>query len=65
MLMRISVHHLENEIMDKFAIIKPKDPIGYFYHEPTMTNIAVYRKIPRLQLWFIKKCFGLEYRDIK
>ena len=62
---KVLEHHLKNEIMDKFVIMKPKDPIGYFYHEPTMTNIAVYRKIPRLQLWFIKKCFGLEYRDIK
>ena len=51
--------------MDKFVIMKPKDPIGYFYQEATMTSIAVYRKIPRLQLWFIKKCFGLEYRDIE
>ena len=65
MLMRISVYHLKNEIMDKFVIMKPKDPIGYFYHEPTMTSIAVYKDIPRLQLWFIKKCFGLEYRDIE
>ena len=32
------------------------------YHEPTMTSIAVYKEIPRLQRWFIKKCFGLEYR---
>lgn len=65
MLRKVLVHHLKSKIMDKFVIMKPKDPIGYFYHEPTMTNIAVYRKIPRLQLWFIKKCFGLEYRDIE
>ena len=65
MLMRVLVNHLKNKIMDKYVTIKPPEPIGYFYHEPTMTNIAVYRKIPRLQLWFIKKCFGLEYRDIK
>ena len=59
------MHHIKSKIMDKFVIMKPKDAIGYFYHEPTMTKIMVYEEIPRLQLWFIKKCFGLEYRDIK
>lgn len=47
------------------VIMKPKDPIGYFYHEPTMTNTAVYKDIPRIQRWFIKKCFGLEYRKFE
>lgn len=28
-------------------------------------KVAVYKKIPRLQLWFIKKCFGLEYRNFE
>lgn len=51
--------------MDKGITVKPPEPIGYFYHEPTMTNIAVYKKIPRLQLWFIKKCFGLVYKKYK
>lgn len=47
------------------VIMKPKDPIGYFYHEPTMTSIAVYKEIPCLQRWFIKKFLGLEYRKLK
>lgn len=51
--------------MDKFAIMKPKDPIGYFHHEPTMTNIMVYKDIPCIQRWFIKKCFGLVYKKYK
>lgn len=56
------MNHLKSRIMDKFVLMNPQDPIGYFYHEPTMTSVAVYKKIPRLQLWFIKKCFGLEYK---
>ena len=47
------------------VIMKPKDPIGYLYHEPTMTSVAVYKEIPRLQRWFIKKFFGLEYRKFE
>lgn len=42
-----------------------KEPIAYLHHEYTGTNISVYKEIPKLQRWFLKKCFGLTYNKIK
>jgi hypothetical protein len=38
-----------------------QDPIGKFIHEPTHTQINVYKKINKFQLFFIRLCFGLKY----
>lgn len=58
--------------MDKIAIerececyvIKPLEPIGWLYHAPTHTRIAVYHYIPPFQRWCMKVCFGLEYEEV-
>ena len=36
-------------------------PVAYLRHEPTRTQIAVYKKINRFQRLMIRVCFGLEY----
>lgn len=42
-----------------------KEPIAYLRHEYTGINISVYKEIPKLQRWFLKKCFGLTYDKFK
>lgn len=49
---------------DSFKTIKPPEPIAYLRHEATHTNISVFKKIPKIQRFFIKWLFGLEYREI-
>lgn len=49
---------------DRFEIIKQPEPIAYLRHEATHTNISVFKKIPKIQRFFIKWLFGLEYREI-
>lgn len=50
--------------VDSFKTIKQPEPIAYLRHEATHTNISVFKKIPKIQRFFIKWMFGLEYREI-
>lgn len=50
--------------VDKVNTIKLPEPIAYLRHEATHTNISVFKKIPKIQRFFIKWLFGLEYREI-
>jgi hypothetical protein len=50
--------------VDRFTTIKQPEPVAYLRHEATHTNISVYKKIPKIQRFFIKWLFGLEYREI-
>lgn len=50
--------------VDSSKIIKQSEPIAYLRHEATRTNISVFKKIPKIQRFFIKWMFGLEYREI-
>ena len=49
--------------MEETVRMQMPEPIGYLRHEPTHTNIAVFRKIPRFQRYWLKICFGLTYRE--
>lgn len=51
--------------MESGMQLKNNNPIGYLWHEPTFTSIAVYHKIPKIQRWFIKTCFGLVYDNME
>ena len=53
------------EIGTEFKVVGLPKPIGYFEHKPTNSQIAVFHRISKFQLWCIKKCFGLEYRENK
>ena len=48
---------------DRFNTIKQLEPIAYLRHEATHTNISVFKKIPKIQRFFIKWLFGLEYKE--
>jgi hypothetical protein len=52
--------------MEDFSarIVQPK-PVAYLHHKATKTVIAVYTPINRLQRWFIKWLFGLDYEKIQ
>lgn len=43
------------------GFINIEKPVAYLRHEPTKTQIAVYRKINRFQRFMIRICFGLKY----
>lgn len=49
---------------ERFETIQLQKPIAYLRHDATHTNISVYKKIPKIQRFFIKWLFGLEYREI-
>lgn len=45
--------------------LKEQDkPVAYLEHEPTKSNIAVFKKIGFLQRVMIRVCFGLKYKKI-
>ena len=49
---------------ERLKITQPPKAIAYLRHEATHTNINVYKKIPRIQRFFIKWLLGLEYNEI-
>ena len=51
----------KNKINGEDYGIKVPKPLGYLYHEPTGTKIAVFSKIGKLQRVMIKYFFGLKY----
>ena len=48
----------------ELEIISSPVAIAYLRHEPTLTNICVYKEIPWFQRLFIEWCFGLKYIKI-
>ena len=48
----------------ELKIISSPVAIACLRHEPTLTSIYVYKKIPWFQRLFIKWCFGLKYIKI-
>lgn len=64
------LNNLKNELIEVSAIpaerfkpIQIPEPIAYLRHDATHTNISVYKKIPKIQRFFIKWLFGLEYKE--
>lgn len=51
------------EICDVY--ISTPTVIGVIRHEPTMTNINVYKPISKFKAFMLKFCFGFEYTKIK
>ena len=49
---------------ERFKTIQLQKPIAYLRHDATHTNISVYKKIPKIQRFFIKWLFGLEYKEV-
>lgn len=47
--------------MNESYFAKQESPVAYLRHEPTKTQIAVYKKINRFQRFMIRICFGLKY----
>lgn len=50
--------------MDSSYIKQPDKVVAYLEHEPTKSNIAVFKKIGFLQRVMIRICFGLKYKKI-
>lgn len=44
--------------------ITPPKPVAKLTHESTHSVISVYKPIPKIQRWFLRKCFGLRYEKI-
>lgn len=44
--------------------IKITTPVGYLQHEPTGTQITVYKPISWFKALMLKWCFGLKYKKI-
>lgn len=42
----------------------PEKPIGYLLHEPTKTQVHVYKPISRFKASMIKWCFGIKYKKL-
>ena len=39
-------------------------PVAHLRHPFTHVSISVYKPIPKIQQWFLRKCFGLEYNKV-
>lgn len=39
-------------------------PVAHLRHPSTHVSISVYKPIPKIQQWFLRKCFGLEYNKV-
>lgn len=50
--------------MDNYYIKQSGKIVAYLVHEPTKSNIAVYKKIGFFQRIMIRMCFGLKYKKI-
>lgn len=50
--------------MDNYYIKQSGKMVAYLVHEPTKSNIAVYKKIGFFQRFMIRVCFGLKYKKI-
>lgn len=44
--------------------IKIQAPVGYLIHEPTRTQISVYKPISWFKSFMLEWCFGLKYKKI-
>lgn len=47
-----------------YNTIKFPDPIGQFVHEPTMSEISVYKPISRFKRLMLRWAFGLKFEKI-
>lgn len=50
--------------MDNYYIKQSSKIVSYLVHEPTKSNISVYKKIGFFQRIMIRVCFGLKYKKI-
>lgn len=45
-------------------IIEINEAVGYLIHEPTHSQIVVFKRINWWQAWWLNFCFGLKYKEI-
>ncbi len=50
--------------MNNYYIKQSDKIVAYLVHEPTKSNIAVYKKIGFFQRIMIRECFGLKYKKL-
>lgn len=47
-----------------FYMKHPEKPVAYLVHEPTHSNIAVFKRIGLIRRFMIRLCFGMKYKKI-